>query len=225
LGRAARDGEPAIATLHYRPEDLGLRRYFATKRPDADDLGSVIDAVAGGARRRADIAAAAGIPPRRVAALLVLLADVAALRIDRRGAALRPGVERRDAIDAALERADERERIDRSRIDMLRGYAETRRCRRQVLLGYFGQELPEPCGNCDTCADGSAYDADAPARDAASPTAGDAEYAIDERVRHREWGEGTVVEVEDDRLTVFFEAEGYKVLSRDLVREHDLLER
>ena len=28
---------------------------------------------------------------------------------------------------------------------------ETTRCRRQVLLGYFGEERAEPCGNCDVC--------------------------------------------------------------------------
>ena len=32
----------------------------------------------------------------------------------------------------------------------LLGYAETTRCRRQVLLEYFG-DSGEPCGNCDTC--------------------------------------------------------------------------
>ncbi len=31
------------------------------------------------------------------------------------------------------------------------GYSETARCRRQVLLGYFGETLAETCGNCDTC--------------------------------------------------------------------------
>ena len=46
--------------------------------------------------------------------------------------------------------------MERSRIEMMRGYAETAGCRRQFLLGYFGEDLPEPCGNCDTCADGSA---------------------------------------------------------------------
>ena len=31
------------------------------------------------------------------------------------------------------------------------GLCEITSCRRQALLRYFGDELPEPCGNCDTC--------------------------------------------------------------------------
>ena len=29
-------------------------------------------------------------------------------------------------------------------------YAETRKCRPQYLLGYFGEEIPA-CGKCDNC--------------------------------------------------------------------------
>ena len=31
------------------------------------------------------------------------------------------------------------------------GYCEVSSCRRRVLLGHFGEQLAEPCGNCDTC--------------------------------------------------------------------------
>jgi ATP-dependent DNA helicase RecQ len=41
--------------------------------------------------------------------------------------------------------------IERRKLDALIGYCETAQCRRQVLLGYFGENLPRPCGNCDTC--------------------------------------------------------------------------
>lgn len=41
--------------------------------------------------------------------------------------------------------------IERQKLDALLAYCETHRCRRQVLLAYFGDEMKEPCGNCDTC--------------------------------------------------------------------------
>jgi ATP-dependent DNA helicase RecQ len=222
LGRAGRDGQPAVASLHYRPEDLALRRYFATKHPDAAELRRLVRALESGGTKRSDLAAKTGSSPRRVTALLTLLADTASVRLTRDGATLRRRVDADTAVSAALGRAEERERIDRSRIEMLRGYAETRRCRRQVWLGYFGQALDEPCGNCDTCADGSAYAERE--RPGGEGTATPAPYAVDERVIHTEWGEGTVMAVEDDRITVFFESQGYKQLSLAFVAENDILE-
>lgn len=41
--------------------------------------------------------------------------------------------------------------IQYRKMEAMLGYSETARCRRQVLLGYFGEALAEPCGNCDTC--------------------------------------------------------------------------
>lgn len=41
--------------------------------------------------------------------------------------------------------------IQYRKMEAMLGYSETARCRRQVLLGYFGETLAEPCGNCDTC--------------------------------------------------------------------------
>src|SRR5690606_31714650 len=45
---------------------------------------------------------------------------------------------------------EERKRLEHRKLDALLGYAETIRCRRQVLLEYFGDSC-EPCQNCDTC--------------------------------------------------------------------------
>ncbi|MGM0563288.1 MAG: DNA helicase RecQ [Pseudomonadota bacterium] len=42
-------------------------------------------------------------------------------------------------------------RIEQTKLEAMLGLCEVTRCRRQVLLGYFGDELPEPCGNCDNC--------------------------------------------------------------------------
>jgi len=41
--------------------------------------------------------------------------------------------------------------LEQQKLSALAGFCETTRCRRQVLLGYFGEELAEPCGNCDAC--------------------------------------------------------------------------
>ena len=49
------------------------------------------------------------------------------------------------------EAGEERKRLERRKLDALLGYAESTRCRRQVLLAGFGETYPEPCGNCDNC--------------------------------------------------------------------------
>ncbi len=40
---------------------------------------------------------------------------------------------------------------ERHKLNTIVGFCETPRCRRQVLLNYFGEALDAPCGNCDTC--------------------------------------------------------------------------
>jgi len=40
--------------------------------------------------------------------------------------------------------------LESQRLTALLAYCEAPRCRRQVLLDYFGEERP-PCGNCDVC--------------------------------------------------------------------------
>jgi len=42
-------------------------------------------------------------------------------------------------------------RVETAKLNALLAYCETATCRRQMLLGYFGESMPEPCGYCDTC--------------------------------------------------------------------------
>ncbi len=49
------------------------------------------------------------------------------------------------------EAESERKRIERRRLDALLGWCEITSCRRRALLQYFGDDLPQDCGNCDTC--------------------------------------------------------------------------
>ncbi|MDR3159223.1 MAG: DNA helicase RecQ [Zoogloeaceae bacterium] len=60
--------------------------------------------------------------------------------------------------DVALQRArieesnasEEQKRLENQKLSALLGYAESARCRRVVLLNYFGEES-QPCMNCDAC--------------------------------------------------------------------------
>ncbi len=62
-----------------------------------------------------------------------------------------------------------RKEADHKRLNALLGLAEAKHCRRQTLLGYFGETLEAPCGNCDLCADRPAlFDATEAARKAFS---------------------------------------------------------
>ncbi|SOB90479.1 DNA helicase RecQ [Thalassospira xiamenensis] len=52
---------------------------------------------------------------------------------------------------ASSDAPDSQKRIESRKLDALVGLAETTKCRRQVILSYFGEEDAKPCGNCDTC--------------------------------------------------------------------------
>ncbi len=59
-------------------------------------------------------------------------------------------VQLRQLVDQS-ESGEERKRRERHKLDALLGWCETTECRRRPLLGYFGDEPGEPCGNCDNC--------------------------------------------------------------------------
>ena len=56
---------------------------------------------------------------------------------------------RRSQIDEGLA-SNDRKKADHGRLNALLGLAEARRCRRRVLLRYFGDDI-ETCNNCDLC--------------------------------------------------------------------------
>ena len=51
------------------------------------------------------------------------------------------------------EAGEERKRLELRKLDALLGYCESTQCRRQSLLGWFGEPHPGACGNCDNCLD------------------------------------------------------------------------
>jgi ATP-dependent DNA helicase RecQ len=225
IGRAGRDGEPALAVLVYRQEDLGLRRFFAAGAPAEEELqqvaGLVAAAPAAGLEDGVEIKQLREETGRGATPLardLNLLEQVSAVVLDEEGAAhpSEGGPDPSDAAAAARELAEHHERVDQSRVEMMRGYAETTECRRQFLLGYFGEQLAEPCGNCDNCSVGLSSERPAVGT-------GDNPFPAQSTVQHAEWGPGIVMRVEDDRLVVLFEEVGYKTLALAAVLANDLL--
>jgi ATP-dependent DNA helicase RecQ len=74
---------------------------------------------------------------------------------------------RRTQIDEGVAPPD-RKAADHTRLNALLGIAEATACRRQRLLGYFG-ETSDPCGNCDLCdTPPDLFDATEPVRKALS---------------------------------------------------------
>ena len=70
---------------------------------------------------------------------------------------------------AQSESADERKRIERQKLESLLAYAEATRCRRELLLGAFGEDYHGPCGGCDNCIEPpKTWDATVPAQKALS---------------------------------------------------------
>ena len=215
IGRAGRDGEQATALMFYRPEDLSLATFFTTHTPDEELIARVFAAVrAQSPTRLGRLRTELDVRGRRLSNAVNLLERCGALVSGRRGFCA-TDIPPEEALQRAVDAAAAGERLDRSRVDMMRGYAETRGCRRQFLLGYFGETLPRPCGECDTCREG--------ARDRVTTDASPAGPAPNSRVVHADWGPGVVMSLEHDRVTVLFDAEGYRTLSLDAITESGVL--
>jgi ATP-dependent DNA helicase RecQ len=218
IGRAGRDGEPAVAELHHHTGDFDLQRFLTARRPKPDALHAVLAALEDGrARTPKEIGADSGLSPTRRTAALNLLEQSGAVATDADGRCAATGDPTGDAaVERAVAIAGQRREIVRSRIEMMRGYAESTDCRRRLLLGYFGEQRAERCGNCDSCDAGTSRSVDR--------KPGSASVGGRKTVRHPEWGEGVVLSAENDRVTVLFAEHGYKTLALDAVHERDLLQ-
>lgn len=209
IGRAGRDDQPATIRLLYRPADLSLRSYFAAQRGvGREGLLAVGEALAD-ASDGATVSALEKAADRRRAQVVGALAQLEAV-----GAAVHrrrrwwpgSGLDQPAELMALLEeRRERRTEVERRRVEMMRGYAETSRCRRQFLLNYFGEPYEPPCGACDNCHSGRSLQAD-----------DEAPIAVGARVRHEQFGAGTVTGYEDGRLTAIYDEGGYRtVLAED----------
>ncbi len=52
---------------------------------------------------------------------------------------------------AESEADEQHKRVEHQKLEAMLGFTEITGCRRQALLAYFGEQLDQPCGNCDNC--------------------------------------------------------------------------
>jgi ATP-dependent DNA helicase RecQ len=204
FGRVGRDGEPAHAGLIYRYEDFETARHLTARSVSGAAVGRVAAELAAGhptaARARQETAA------------LVRLVDIGAAEWRPDGevhwtAALTVAA----ALTASEAQTESENEIERTRLMMMRRYAEHPGCRRSFVLSYFGQDYPGPCGNCDN-------DLEHPEAERT-----DVPFAVGARVVSESWGEGTVQRYDSDQVTVLFDEHGYRELYLPVVLERGLL--
>lgn len=207
--------------LFYRSEDLNLRRFFAgSGQVSTDEVTQVAEVVRehGEPMDPRMLAEETNLSQSKLTAAVSRLQDVGAVEVLPDGqVAPTERIESPDELsEAAEEAADAQARFHqylRSRIEMMRGYAEVRDRRREYLLNYFGEELDDPCGACDNCDAGITVAED----ETAEP------FPINSRVIHRSWGDGMVLRYEGDKMIVLFDSVGYKTLAVELATQNDLL--
>jgi len=204
FGRAGRDGEPSQARLLYRYEDFDTARYLTAGSVSTEAVAQAAATLAAG--QRVELGA------RQQTAALVRLADLGAATWQADGEVRWTATMSVAAVLAASEAETQREdEVERSRLTMMRRYAEHTGCRRSFLLSYFGQDYPGPCGNCDNDLT------------PAEPARGEVPFPVGARVVSERWGEGTVQRYDGDHITVLFDEHGYRELYVPVVLQRSLL--
>jgi ATP-dependent DNA helicase RecQ len=204
FGRAGRDDQPSHARLLYRYEDFETARHLTARGISGAAVARVAAELAAGQR--------VGFDARQQTAALVRLTDLGAAAGRADGEVRWTEAMSVAATLAASEAQTQREdEVERTRLAMMRHYAEHTGCRRSFVLSYFGQDYRGQCMNCDN--------------DLAHPEAppGAVPFTVGARVVSERWGEGTVQRYDGDQVTVLFDEHGYRELYLPLVLDRGLL--
>jgi len=205
LGRAGRDEQPARARLLFRAEDFGMARHLSSRSVGGGAVARVAERLSTG-RDVEEL----GHP--QVISALVRLVDLGAAVWGADGEVRwTDTLSLAEALRASSAETERSDGVERSRLEMMRRYAEHTGCRRSFLLSYFGQSYRGPCGRCDNDKVRVAH------------TAEIGPFAVGGRVVSDRWGKGTVQRYDGDQLTVLFDDHGYRDLLLPLVLERQLL--
>lgn len=218
IGRVGRDGDDAKAILFYRPEDMRIHRFFAgSGHIDVDQVEQVAQVVQESEEPVVlrDLSDKTHLSRSKLAEALSRLEEAGVVKTLASGeiVAANEHVALDEVVIQVINEHEAHRQYDKSRLDMMVGYAEVQDCRREYLLNYFGEEIDDPCGFCDNC-------------NAGITVAEDEEnmpFPINTKVTHNVWGIGLVLRYEGDKMVVLFDSVGYKTLAVDVVVEHQLL--
>ncbi|WP_088893302.1 RecQ family ATP-dependent DNA helicase [Leptolyngbya ohadii] len=219
IGRAGRDGNPAEIILFYNPDDLRLRRFFASGgHLDTEEVKQIAEMLQEQEEPIApkDLQEQTDLSQSKLKTALSRLTEVGVVETLPTGeVTVCEQVEDLEVAAAAAVEAQERQRqFEKSRLEMMRSYAEVRDCRRAYLLNYFGEEFQKPCNNCDNCKNGVlAEESDR------QP------FPLNSQVVHKSWGMGTVMRYEGDKVVVLFDRVGYKTIGVQIAVLRRLLVR
>jgi ATP-dependent DNA helicase RecQ len=221
IGRAGRDGEPARAILFYDPQDLNLRRFFgASGQLDPEQVERIAVALQEHEEPvdPQELVEETELSKSKLTTVLTRLEEIGVVETTPEGDVVTTNqdIDLVETAEAAAQAQKQRQQFQRSRIEMMQGYAETHDCRRHYILSYFGEEFHPPCGCCDNCDKGTTTVLEQGMEDQPFPQGS--------RVMHGEWGKGTVLRYEEDKIVVLFDTVGYKTLGVGIVTERGLLE-
>lgn len=218
VGRAGRDGEPASAILLYQPDDVRLQRFLNSGTAiDASthERISILVESAGGPVDASELREATGLSVTRLQTVLNHLEEVGALSVGGDGVVefIEGGPSATEAAEAAQKLQDQHKAFEKSRVEMMRSYAEAEGCRRAYLLSYFGENYEPPCGNCDRCLSGDGLE-----------QREEGPFPVGGKVVHESFGDGQVVRYEEGKVVVLFDEIGYQTLALDIVSERGILQ-
>ncbi|MCW1915104.1 ATP-dependent DNA helicase [Luteolibacter sp. GHJ8] len=179
-GRAGRDGEAAHCELLFNYADTRTQEFFIEgANPGASTIREVYQYLLNAAdkeyevhRSIEDITEGAGMKnSMSVSSALAALGRAGYIeRFDVPGKRMRgTRLKRPDVFARSLELDDsaleEKERRDRDKLKSMVELCYARSCRQQWILGYFGEEDADVCGNCDMCRESGGSDQRGPTPD------------------------------------------------------------
>ena len=219
-GRAGRDGLDAECTLLFLQDDKRIQQFFLVKHyPDAQELQLVHETVRtlhedGPVTGRRLEQALEDIAESNIKVCLKLLKDAKLVRQNRKLEYLPSAAEPRPGVYARLAQVYvQKQERDKEALDQMVSYAVSGFCRWKLLLDYFGDQVAgfESCCKCDNCLNPPAlslsedieirddeFDRE-PAEEAPAP-----KFEVGARARSSKYGEGVVVAIAGEQVTVDF---------------------